>query len=192
MNENHLDDSVLNTMNQAPQDAGSPLGKNLLLAELFSVPEPLRIPLAEAVQRVGAPTDLESLQKVVAAGVLSLEADEDGTPIVVLPNPVVLQAGELLHSIGVGPMERIEEFVAMREDIRRIVDRFVALIDRHVDISEEMVAEITAGEEAEEVERFLSLVKIAQQLLESTFLEEVRIHAESRLQPADATDSLHR
>lgn len=167
------------------QDLESLVGSEATLARILHTPEPLRMPLAEAVERVGAPTDLEAMQPVIDAGVLTLETDDTGEVIVVVPNPVLLEAGEVLHSIGVTAEERVAEFVFTREHVNQIVDRFVDLFDNHLP---GVAAHLTNPDEAhtkDTAEIFARLVVTAERILVSMFREEVRARATARLGEAD-------
>lgn len=163
------------------EDLESLVGSEATLARILHTPEPLRMPLAEAVRRVGAPSDLAAMQPIIEAGVLTLEADEHGDVIVVVPNPVLLEAGEVLHSIGVTPEERVAEFVYTRQHVTEVVDRFVDLFDLHLPEAAANFASGDAEVSKETAEVFSRLVTAGERMLVSMYREEVRTRAMDRI-----------
>jgi DNA-binding transcriptional MerR regulator len=111
---------------------GKDLADTLGLREALTAPwnpeQPVRMTRAEVARRYGMPFSPEAVQRALQLGMLI----EDGAASYLVPSPSLFDAGAELVAAGV-PLDVVLNLAsALRDDMSKVAERFIAVMLTHV------------------------------------------------------------
>lgn len=125
----------------------------------------------------GGDIEPEVAQRAIGLGLVTFDEE---TGEVRVPSTAFLTVGRELARRGVPPSVSLDEYEQLAVDARRIADRFVALFERYVVGTDEVVDPAALRGLAGEIRQFRELAAHAVQQLVATALDDAAAEAVSR------------